>query len=114
MHSYGANLVQLSRYGMVNAYLVRDDDGLTLIDSMLPRSDKGILAAAEQLGSPIVRIALTHAHYDHVGSLDALHAALPDAEVAIGAREARILGGADMSLDTAEPQTKIKGTYRPV
>jgi glyoxylase-like metal-dependent hydrolase (beta-lactamase superfamily II) len=111
---YGANLVQLSRFGVVNAYLVREDDGLTLIDTMLTRSDKAILAAAQQLGAPIVRIALTHAHYDHAGSLDALHAALPDAEVAIGAREARMLGGADMSLDEGEPQTKIKGTYRPV
>jgi hypothetical protein len=26
---------RISRFGMVNAYLAREDDGLTLIDSML-------------------------------------------------------------------------------
>jgi glyoxylase-like metal-dependent hydrolase (beta-lactamase superfamily II) len=111
---YGATLVQLTRLGSVNAYLVREHDGLTLIDTMVPRSEKAILAAAEELGAPIVRIALTHVHGDHIGSLDALHAALPDAEVAVGAREARTIGGADKSLDASEPQAKIKGSYRAV
>jgi glyoxylase-like metal-dependent hydrolase (beta-lactamase superfamily II) len=111
---YGANLVQLTRLGSVNAYLVREDDGLTLIDTMVPRSEKAILAAAKELGAPIVRIALTHVHGDHIGSLDALHAALPDAEVAVGARETRTIGGADKSLDAGEPQAKIKGSYPKV
>jgi glyoxylase-like metal-dependent hydrolase (beta-lactamase superfamily II) len=56
-----------------------------------------------------VRIALTHAHGDHIGSLDALHAQLPDAEVLIGAREVRLLKK-DKSLDPGEPQSKIKGS----
>ena len=107
---HGANLVQLTRQGWSNCYLVREDDGLTLIDTTLGGAAKAILAAGQELGAPIVRIALTHAHGDHIGSLDALHAALPDAEVLIGAREARILGG-DKSLDPDEPQTKVKGSY---
>jgi glyoxylase-like metal-dependent hydrolase (beta-lactamase superfamily II) len=96
--------------GFCNCYLVREDDGLTLIDTALPRSDKDILAAAQELGAPITRIALTHAHTDHAGSLDALRAALPDAEVLVGSREARIMAG-DKSLHPEEPQTKIKGSY---
>ena len=32
------NLVRLTRLGMVNAFLVVEDDGLTLVDTMLPRS----------------------------------------------------------------------------
>jgi glyoxylase-like metal-dependent hydrolase (beta-lactamase superfamily II) len=103
------NLTRVTRYGVVNCYLVQDDDGLTLIDTMIPRSSKAILAAAERLGAPIVRIVLTHAHGDHIGSLDALAAALPDAEVLISARDARLLVK-DTSLDADEPQTKIKGS----
>ena len=65
---------QINRFRFVNAYLVEEEDGLTLVDTMLPRSDERILAAAAALGKPIRRIALTHAHQDHIGSLDALAA----------------------------------------
>jgi glyoxylase-like metal-dependent hydrolase (beta-lactamase superfamily II) len=104
------NLTRISRFGFVNAYLVREDDGLTLVDTMLPRSTKVVLRAAEELGAPIVRIALTHAHGDHIGSLDALAAALPGVEVLISARDARLLKK-DMSLDPGEPQRKPRGSY---
>lgn len=101
---------RVSRMGFVNAYLVREDDGLTLIDTMLPRSGKAVLAAAEKAGAPIVRIALTHAHGDHIGSLDELAGKLGDAEVLISAREARLLAK-DKSLDSGEPQDKLRGGY---
>jgi glyoxylase-like metal-dependent hydrolase (beta-lactamase superfamily II) len=104
------NLVRLTRLRAVNAYLVVEDDGLTLVDTMLPRSQSDILDAARDLGRPIVRIALTHAHGDHVGSLDALAEALPEAEVSISARDARFLGG-DRTLDAGEPQSKLRGSY---
>ena len=68
------HLVRLTRLGAVNAYLVVEDDGLTLVDTMIPRSQDGILAAARDLGAPIVRIALTHAHGHHVGSLEVVAA----------------------------------------
>jgi glyoxylase-like metal-dependent hydrolase (beta-lactamase superfamily II) len=103
------NPTRISRYGFVNAYLVREDDGLTLVDTMLPRSAKVILRAAEELGAPIVRIALTHAHGDHIGSLDALAAALPGVEVLISARDERLLRK-DKSLDPGEPQRKPRGS----
>jgi glyoxylase-like metal-dependent hydrolase (beta-lactamase superfamily II) len=103
-------LIRLTRLGAVNAFLVVEDDGLTLVDTMLSRSQDGILAAARELGRPIVRIVLTHAHGDHVGSLDALAAALPEAEVSISARDARFLGG-DRTLDPGEPQSKLRGGY---
>jgi glyoxylase-like metal-dependent hydrolase (beta-lactamase superfamily II) len=44
---------------------------------------------------------LTHAHFDHVTSLDALVAELPDVETAIGLREARLLEG-DFELEPNE------------
>ena len=103
------NTTRISRFGFVNAYLVREDDGLTLVDTMLPRSAKAILRAAGELGAPIVRIALTHAHGDHIGSLDALAAALPGVEVVISERDERLLRK-DFSLDPGEPQRKPRGS----
>ena len=94
---------RISRFGFVNAYLVEEEDGLTLIDTMIPRSSKAILAAAEKTGKPITTILLTHAHGDHVGSLDELHAALPEAAVVISERDSRYLDKV-MTLDPGEPQ----------
>ena len=98
---------RITRLGLVNAYLVEEDDGLTLIDTALPRSEKAIRAAAERLGRPIVRIVLTHAHQDHIGSLDALHALVPDAEVLVSARDARLLAK-DMTLEPGEERGKLR------
>lgn len=101
---------RISRLGFVNCYLVAEDDGLTLVDTMLSGSTKRIVAAARAAGRPIVRILLTHAHVDHVGSLDALAAELPEAEVSIGARDERLLRG-DETLDPGEPDDKLRGGY---
>jgi glyoxylase-like metal-dependent hydrolase (beta-lactamase superfamily II) len=55
------DVIRISRLWFVNCFLVREDDGLTLVDTMLRGSEKKILAAAEQAGAPIVRIVLTPA-----------------------------------------------------
>jgi len=107
---HGDHLVRLSRLGVVNAYFVREDDGLTLVDTTMGGGSKAILAAADALGAPIRRIALTHAHADHVGSVDALAATLPDVEVLISSRDERLLSG-DKSLDPSEPQDKVRGSF---
>ena len=62
--------MQLTRLDLVNCYLVREVDGLTLIDTNLPGSAKGIIDAAAEADAPIRRILLTHAHTDHIGSVD--------------------------------------------
>jgi glyoxylase-like metal-dependent hydrolase (beta-lactamase superfamily II) len=105
-----SNVTRVSLWGLVNAYLVREDDGLTLIDTTLRQGAKKILASAAGLRTPIVRIVLTHAHGDHIGGLDALKAQLPDAEVLISARDARLLAG-DKTLDPGETG-KLRGDYR--
>jgi glyoxylase-like metal-dependent hydrolase (beta-lactamase superfamily II) len=101
---------RISRYGFVNTFFVLEDDGLTVVDTMIPRCGKKIVAAAQDRGAPIARILLTHAHIDHIGSLDELHAAVPEAEVIISARDARLLAK-DMSLDPGEPVDKLRGGY---
>jgi hypothetical protein len=114
IETHGDHLTRLTRFPRVfpiNCFLVRDDDGLTLVDTGVVGGARAILAAAADAGAPIRRIALTHAHGDHVGGLDGLRKALPEAEVSISARDARFLRG-DPSLDPDEPQTKPRGQFQ--
>ena len=114
---------QLTRLNFVNAYLVKEADGLTLVDTGLPGSAEAILKAAAQvaqsLGSGLIRrVLLTHAHVDHIGSLDAIVAKLSvlagKVEVAIGRREAPMLPKPpkqDLVLLPGEPPCHMKGTF---
>ncbi|GER92172.1 MBL fold metallo-hydrolase [Dictyobacter vulcani] len=110
IHTNSQHLFQLTCFGAMNCYLVREEDGFTLIDTTIGGQAQPIIQAARKLGQPIVRIVLTHAHADHVGSLDELHTALPEAEVMISERDARFLKG-DKSLDPTEPQDTLRGGY---
>jgi glyoxylase-like metal-dependent hydrolase (beta-lactamase superfamily II) len=104
------NLIQLTRLRFVNAYLVREDDGFTLVDTTLPRAADSLIAAAKQAGAPIRRIALTHGHGDHVGSLDGLKDRLGgEVEVMIPELDARILAG-----DREFVQGKLTGSWPKV
>lgn len=100
---------QLTQLGLMNAYLVAEDDGFTLIDTCLWQANQ-IHRAAAALGNSICRITLTHAHTDHAGSVDALLKLVPDAELSLSAREARLLAG-DLALDAAEPHVKLGGQF---
>jgi glyoxylase-like metal-dependent hydrolase (beta-lactamase superfamily II) len=58
-----------TRPGHVHAYLLRDEDGWTLVDTglALPDLERRVEEAAAALDGPIVRIVITHFHPDHVG-----------------------------------------------
>jgi glyoxylase-like metal-dependent hydrolase (beta-lactamase superfamily II) len=89
------NLTQITRLRFVNAFLVREDDGFTLVDTTMGRgAADALLAAAEQAGGAIRRIALTHGHGDHAGGLDALKRKLGGSvEVLMPELDSRILAG---------------------
>ena len=108
---HGPYLIQLTRF-VTNCFLVREDDGLTLVDCSWPGSAKAILAAAEEAGGSIRRIALTHAHHDHTGSVEPLRRALRDSELLVGGRENRLLQG-DLELLPGEPVGSLRrSVYR--
>ncbi|MBV8220137.1 MAG: MBL fold metallo-hydrolase [Solirubrobacterales bacterium] len=101
------NLIQVSRFRLVNAFLVREDDGFTLVDTTVGGGADTLIEAARTGGGEIERIALTHAHGDHVGSLDALKQKLGNTvEVLMPELDARILDG--------EPATLVFGHGGPV
>ncbi len=60
---------------IANPYIIVDPDGLTLIDTGLPGSDKKIMQYLSERGysaKDLVRIILTHSDLDHVGGAAAL------------------------------------------
>jgi glyoxylase-like metal-dependent hydrolase (beta-lactamase superfamily II) len=71
------------KLGYVNAFLIVEENGLTLIDTGLKNGHKGILKGLETQGyqpSDIKNIIITHSHMDHVGSLNTMKA-LTDAKI---------------------------------
>ncbi|WP_248929224.1 MBL fold metallo-hydrolase [Paenibacillus hamazuiensis] len=108
--TYGqlTQLTFLPNFFPVNCYLVEEESDLTLIDAALPYSAAAIREAARKIGKPIARIILTHAHGDHIGALDRLKEALPEAQIMISRRDAKLLAG-DREPEPGEPAAPLKG-----
>jgi len=78
----------------VNAFLLADEDGLTLVDAGTPFDADRVEAAVEAAGfdlEDVARILLTHYDLDHVGSVAKLAV---DAPVYVGTADADYLTGA--------------------
>lgn len=82
----------------VNAYLVADGDGVTVVDAATPFDAATVEAAIEQAGfdlGDVTRILITHYDIDHVGSVAKLAV---DAPIYIGRADAPLLTGEDRVL----------------
>lgn len=54
-----------------NCYLLSNDEETLIID---PAAEAEVIfSAVDEIGLPVSAILLTHAHYDHIGALDAVH-----------------------------------------
>ena len=66
----GISMIEGLRMGRV--YVLEAADGLTLVDTSAPRALPAIERDLRSVGhrlSDIKRILITHAHFDHIGSL---------------------------------------------
>src|SRR5215813_5188440 len=67
--------VHIIPMGMANAFLIENDDGLTLIDAGYPNKEAAVFDAIRGVGhSPdqLKHIIFTHGHPDHIGSAAAI------------------------------------------
>lgn len=95
--------IRLTQFGLINAYLIPEPDGLTLIDAGLSGMERRVNRAAARLGLPLRRVALTHAHSDHVGAVDALMARWPGLDLLVGAADRPLLA----EQGVAAPPTRL-------
>ncbi len=62
----------------VNSYIIDGDEGVTLVDALLPNNADAISSALTAIGRSLVdvtAIVVTHSHSDHTGSAAAVKAA---------------------------------------
>lgn len=81
--------------GYSNAFVVDGDEGVTLIDTGLPKKDGAVVGVLEGIGrstADVRAIAITHAHSDHTGGAAALKRA-SQASVLASGRDAPVIRG---------------------
>ena len=110
---HGENSYKLTRFGLMNCFLVDEGDSLTLVDANLPNSADSILNAAADVGKPITKIVITHAHMDHIGSVDSLAEKLPNVELYTSDRSAAYMQG-DFSLPASDTGSVKTGNFPAV
>ena len=69
------NEITTIKMGFVNSYIIKGESKLILVDTGLPGNAQKIINKIEEIGfkaSDVSLIILTHAHFDHMGSLKEL------------------------------------------
>jgi glyoxylase-like metal-dependent hydrolase (beta-lactamase superfamily II) len=87
--------LHLLRLPVANAWLWRDADGATLVDTGPPGSGPAVAEALRSLGlrrEDVHRVVLTHCHDDHAGSAAEV-ASWAGAEVVVGRADAPVVRG---------------------
>ena len=85
----------IEKLGVGRAYLYREADRLTLIDTGLPGSAERVFAEIERAGrkpDDVKQIVVTHSHHDHAGALAAV-VARTDAQVLAHRIDAQVVRG---------------------
>ncbi len=95
--------------GITNSYLLEGDEGYVMIDAGTIKQEKKFLHRIAHLGikaRQIKLIIITHAHFDHVGSLAAIKALCNNCPVLIHPLEAELLSTPVVAIP---PGTNLQG-----
>ncbi|MDR1567366.1 MAG: MBL fold metallo-hydrolase [Streptococcaceae bacterium] len=85
-----------NKVALANTYFISNAESLIIID---PGSDtEQILKTIEQLDKKVCAILLTHTHYDHIMSVEAIRAAYPEVLVYVSPLEAKWLFTPELNL----------------
>ena len=109
-----SGVYQLTVQRGVNVVVIRDDDGVTLVDTGLDRP--GLTPWLAHLGispSQVTRVLLTHAHPDHTGGLARLRRAGSPAAVDIGIDDAEVARGTATPPAPAHLAARLFNRIRP-
>jgi len=105
-HTIRAQAFPLGHY-VTNCYLIYDEDSREgwIVDCSWGPAP--MIERARELGLNITKIVLTHAHIDHIGGIDEVRTAFPDAKVYLHEDEAHWMGDAraNLSAGHGEPFT---------
>jgi glyoxylase-like metal-dependent hydrolase (beta-lactamase superfamily II) len=107
-HIYTIQGLQVGR-----VFLIEGNDGLTLIDTSLPGSEKRIekeLATKGYQLADVKNILITHAHGDHIGALAAIQAIARNAKTYVHSRDVQVTRGE--IPQPLPPKESLKGIDR--
>lgn len=85
---FHSQLVTMPQLFPINCYLIKEKGSLTLIDCSKKGDGRKIIAAIQSENCPLKHIILTHAHSDHVGDIDKIKDAFPNAQIILSEKEA--------------------------
>lgn len=103
-------LTFLSTIFPINCYIWENKDSLFVIDMGVKEFVKPIKKISNELGKPVTKLLLTHAHSDHVNGVPYFLKGFPTAEIGISKRDALLLKK-DFHLKQNESPKKIKGGF---
>lgn len=87
-----ANVMQISVAQENNLFLVKEDDGLILIDTAVESPEiEEIIRLIQDSNLPLKAIAITHSHDDHLGGLGIFKEAFPDVPLLFPRREYQLI-----------------------